>query len=137
VYFQDLLKGYGMRSSMSRKANCWDNAPTESLWGIAQADAYPRPTLCDASRGTPLLRFTFETALICTRAASASRCSGVFLCSMPALLNAAEHRHGPSDEASHFVFARHIGSDDDTVGAKAFDLLRRGICAVFVKVRQH
>ena len=25
--------GYGMRSSMSRKGNCWDNAPTESLWG--------------------------------------------------------------------------------------------------------
>ena len=23
----------GMRSSMSRKGNCWDNAPTESLWG--------------------------------------------------------------------------------------------------------
>jgi len=31
--FQDLLAGYGMRSSMSRKGNCWDNAPTESLWG--------------------------------------------------------------------------------------------------------
>jgi len=31
--FQDALKGYGMRSSMSRKGNCWDNAPTESLWG--------------------------------------------------------------------------------------------------------
>ncbi|MEX3953674.1 IS3 family transposase [Paraburkholderia sp. EG287B] len=31
--FQDLLKSYGMRSSMSRRANCWDNAPTESLWG--------------------------------------------------------------------------------------------------------
>jgi putative transposase len=31
--FQALLKDYGMRSSMSRKANCWDNAPTESLWG--------------------------------------------------------------------------------------------------------
>lgn len=31
--FQDLLKSYGMRSSMSRKGNCWDNAPTESLWG--------------------------------------------------------------------------------------------------------
>lgn len=30
--FQDLLKAYGMRSSMSRKGNCWDNAPTESLW---------------------------------------------------------------------------------------------------------
>jgi putative transposase len=31
--FQSLLKEYGMRSSMSRKGNCWDNAPTESLWG--------------------------------------------------------------------------------------------------------
>jgi transposase InsO family protein len=31
--FQDLLASYGMRSSMSRKGNCWDNAPTESLWG--------------------------------------------------------------------------------------------------------
>ena len=31
--FQALLKSYGMQSSMSRKANCWDNAPTESLWG--------------------------------------------------------------------------------------------------------
>ena len=26
-------KPYGMRSLMSRKGNCWDNAPTESLWG--------------------------------------------------------------------------------------------------------
>jgi transposase-like protein len=31
--FQDTLSGYGMRSSMSRRGNCWDNAPTESLWG--------------------------------------------------------------------------------------------------------
>ena len=31
--FQAVLKGYGMCSSMSRKGNCWDNAPTESLWG--------------------------------------------------------------------------------------------------------
>ena len=31
--FQKALAGYGMRSSMSRKGNCWDNAPTESLWG--------------------------------------------------------------------------------------------------------
>ena len=31
--FQAILTGYGMRSSMSRKGNCWDNAPTESLWG--------------------------------------------------------------------------------------------------------
>ena len=31
--FQKALTGYGMRSSMSRQGNCWDNAPTESLWG--------------------------------------------------------------------------------------------------------
>ena len=28
--FQDKLKAYGMVCSMSRKGNCWDNAPTES-----------------------------------------------------------------------------------------------------------
>ena len=27
------LAAYGMRSAMSRKGDCWDNAPTESLWG--------------------------------------------------------------------------------------------------------
>jgi transposase InsO family protein len=31
--FQNALKGYKMLSSMSRKGDCWDNAPTESLWG--------------------------------------------------------------------------------------------------------
>ena len=31
--FQDALTSYGMLSSMSRKGDCWDNAPTESLWG--------------------------------------------------------------------------------------------------------
>lgn len=30
---QQALQGWGMRSSMSRKGNCWDNAPTESFWG--------------------------------------------------------------------------------------------------------
>ena len=31
--FQAALASYGMRSSMSRKGNCWDNALAESLWG--------------------------------------------------------------------------------------------------------
>lgn len=31
--FHRALTSYGMRSSMSCKASCWDNAPTESLWG--------------------------------------------------------------------------------------------------------
>ncbi len=30
--FQDRLTAYGMTSSMSRKGNCWDNAPTESAY---------------------------------------------------------------------------------------------------------
>ncbi len=31
--FQSKLAGYGMVCSMSRKGNCWDNAPTESWFG--------------------------------------------------------------------------------------------------------
>ena len=31
--FRNALKGYAMLSSMSRIGDCWDNAPTESLWG--------------------------------------------------------------------------------------------------------
>ena len=31
--FQGALKDWKMRSSMSRRGNCWDNAPTESFWG--------------------------------------------------------------------------------------------------------
>ena len=31
--YQKLLKQFGMTSSMSRKGDCWDNAPMESLWG--------------------------------------------------------------------------------------------------------
>jgi putative transposase len=31
--YQNLLKKYEFRCSMSRKGNCWDNAPMESFWG--------------------------------------------------------------------------------------------------------
>ncbi|ERI91032.1 integrase core domain protein [Clostridiales bacterium oral taxon 876 str. F0540] len=31
--YQHLLKGYGFICSMSRKGNCYDNAPMESFWG--------------------------------------------------------------------------------------------------------
>ena len=31
--YQELVKEYGFISSMSRKGNCWDNAPMESFWG--------------------------------------------------------------------------------------------------------
>lgn len=31
--YQKLLRQFGMTASMSRKGNCWDNAPMESFWG--------------------------------------------------------------------------------------------------------
>jgi putative transposase len=31
--YQELLKKYGYICSMSRKGNCWDNAPMEAFWG--------------------------------------------------------------------------------------------------------
>jgi len=31
--YQNLIKKYGFTCSMSRKGNCWDNAPMESFWG--------------------------------------------------------------------------------------------------------
>ena len=31
--FTRAIKAYGMRAPMSRRGDCWDNAPTESLWG--------------------------------------------------------------------------------------------------------
>ena len=36
--FQELLKGWGMRSSMSRKGNCWDNACSETLFGSLKVE---------------------------------------------------------------------------------------------------
>lgn len=31
--YQTELTRFGIQPSMSRKGDCWDNAPTESLWG--------------------------------------------------------------------------------------------------------
>lgn len=41
--FQDALRIWEIRSSMSRKGNCWDNAPTESFWSrLKTASLYGR-----------------------------------------------------------------------------------------------
>ena len=37
-YYRALLLGYGMRGSMSRKGNCYDNALMESFWGILKTE---------------------------------------------------------------------------------------------------
>ena len=52
--FQDALKGWGIRSSMSRKGNCWDNAPTESFWGrLKTASLYGKNSLPDSRPWMP------------------------------------------------------------------------------------
>lgn len=40
--YQELLKGYGMRASMSRKGNCWDNAPMESFFASLKKELVHR-----------------------------------------------------------------------------------------------
>ena len=36
--YQSLIHKSGMRASMSRKGNCYDNAPTESFWGTLKQE---------------------------------------------------------------------------------------------------
>jgi len=36
--YQALLRGHGMKVSMSRKGNCYDNAPIESFWGTLKTE---------------------------------------------------------------------------------------------------
>lgn len=38
--FKDKLKEFGMTCSMSRKGNCWDNAPTESWFNSFKNERY-------------------------------------------------------------------------------------------------
>ena len=43
-HFQQRLAQFGIRGSMSRKANCWDNAPTESLIATIKKELVHRTT---------------------------------------------------------------------------------------------
>ena len=39
--FQAMLQEYGLRSSMSDLGQCWDNAPSESLWATLKREVTP------------------------------------------------------------------------------------------------
>lgn len=41
--FQALVKKYNLGQSMSRRGNCWDNAPQESFFGHFKDEAYIKP----------------------------------------------------------------------------------------------
>ncbi|WP_411815359.1 IS3 family transposase [Heyndrickxia sporothermodurans] len=41
--FQKLVKKLGLRQSMSRRGNCWDNAPQESFFGHFKDETYIKP----------------------------------------------------------------------------------------------
>jgi transposase InsO family protein len=43
-HFQQRLAQFGIRGSMSRKANCWDNAPTESLFATIKKELVHQTT---------------------------------------------------------------------------------------------
>jgi len=36
--YRDILDRFGLKASMSRKGNCYDNAPMESFWGILKQE---------------------------------------------------------------------------------------------------
>ena len=36
--YRGLLESYNMKASMSRKGNCYDNAPVESFWGTLKTE---------------------------------------------------------------------------------------------------
>ncbi|WP_425450979.1 IS3 family transposase [Saliterribacillus persicus] len=41
--YQKMVKKYGLGQSMSRRGNCWDNAPQESFFGHFKDEAYIKP----------------------------------------------------------------------------------------------
>ena len=43
--YRKLVERFGMKASMSRKGNCYDNAPMESFWGTHEKRAHTSSTL--------------------------------------------------------------------------------------------
>ena len=45
--YRNLMERSGLRSSMSGKGNCFDNAPMESFWGTLKQELVPCPAIFD------------------------------------------------------------------------------------------
>lgn len=57
--FQQRLRTYGMRPSMSRRGNCWDNAPVESFFRTLKVEGLPDDKLCASHQDARLTVFDF------------------------------------------------------------------------------
>jgi putative transposase len=51
-HYRAVLAHHGIRASMSRAANCWDNAPVESFFSTFKAEAVPERPWVDAHEAT-------------------------------------------------------------------------------------
>ena len=51
IAFIDLLQDKGIRQSMSRRGNCWDNAPQESFFGHMKDEIEDKVKLCESFEG--------------------------------------------------------------------------------------
>jgi putative transposase len=54
--FRALLAHHRIRASMSRKGNCWDNAPVESFFSSFKAEAYADEPWLDVDHATDAIR---------------------------------------------------------------------------------
>ena len=76
--YQALLHAYKMQASMSRKGNCYDNAPVESFWGTPEDRTRASPQLPDARRSRARDRRVHRPLL---QPAAAASPLGVFVAS--------------------------------------------------------
>lgn len=57
--FQRRLQAHGMRCSMSRRGNCWDNAPVESFFRTLKVEGLPNNKPCASRQAARLTVFEF------------------------------------------------------------------------------
>ena len=58
--YQGLLRRHQMRPSMSRKGNCWDNAPMESVWGLLKSELVHHQRFTTRAQATAAIREYIE-----------------------------------------------------------------------------
>ena len=58
--YAELMGRYGMRGSMSRKGDCWDNAPIESFWGRMKTEWIEGPYETRGSAVSDLYDYTLK-----------------------------------------------------------------------------